>query len=380
MKKLSILLAALLIVCLLPACTSTEETPSAPVVSSVPSDAGDSSKTETVSIGGIVDVEVVTAADGVTYNGLTMAQLDSSLPREYAAEKLPAGKDVLVAYCLNEFSGDDVTKRVNGLMSSMEALGFTVGTTDAGQDAAVEIGQIENFVTMGAAYIQCVVASIASFEDVAAYAMSSGTYIGFWGQTPKFDAAGVYAFDQKQLGNLSGYMASDWVDLTFPDAGEGEIHAALLGNERNDDVTLRTNSIREAFEENPKVQITFYVIERLGTDAAYTAAEEAMTTDPDIKVFLTFAPSQAIGVSNYVSSQPQYDLSKYGVFSCTEDATLKALIGEASTGGDNICRGTVGYDCVNLWDAEYKLITELLFLGAEPVHFVYDDLKPIRSF
>lgn len=386
MKKLLVLLAVLFVVCLLPACTGAEETPSAPAAgspsaaSSTPGDAGDGSKTETVSIGDLTDVEVVTAAGGmVTYNGLTMARLESSLPREYVAEKLAAGKEVLAAYCLAEVPRDDVTRRVNGLLSSLEALGFTVGTAEAGQNAVVEIEQIENYVTMGAAYIQCEVGSIATYEDVAAYAMSNGTYIGFWGQTPQFEAAGVYAFDQKELGSRSAQMASEWVDLIYPDAGEGEVHAALLGNEHNDDTTLRTRSIREGIEKNPKVQITFYSIDHLGTDGAYTGAEQAMTTDPDIRVLMTFATGQAIGVNNYIISQP-YDLTKFGVFSCTEDEALITMIEEAVAGGSSVCRGTIGYAAENLWDAEYKLITELLFLGAEPMHIVYDELREVRSF
>ncbi|MGI5970915.1 MAG: substrate-binding domain-containing protein [Oscillospiraceae bacterium] len=339
------------------------------------------SKSEIYKIGDLLEVEIVTAPDGTkTYNDKTEADLDAAKPRELVAEKLAAGREVLFAYCLNEFSADDVTRRVNGLCSAIEALGFITGTSDASQDANVEIGQIENFVTMGAAYIQCVVGSIASFEDVAKKAMDSGTYIGFWGQVPKFEAAGVYAFDQKDLGNKCGQMASEWIDLVYPDAGEGEVHCALLGNERNDDVTLRTNSIREGIEANKKAKITFYVIERLSIDAAYTAAEEAMTTDPDIRVFLTFAPGQAIGANNYIIAQPQFDLTKFGVFSCTEDATLVDLINEAKSDGNSVARGTVGYECENLWDAEFKLITDLLFFDAKPMHFVYDTLRLVKGF
>ena len=115
------------------------------------------------------------------------------------------------------------------------------------------------------------------------------------------------------------------------------------------------------------------------------AAEEAMTMNPQIKLFLSFREVPAVGVNNSITSQPTIDLSKYAVFAGSySDGTSKPLI-ESSKVNKSILRGSCNYgthgQTVKVFMAEelFQVTKRILFGEAETPFWVLDDIWTVDA-
>lgn len=78
-------------------------------------------------------------------------------------------------------------------------------------------------------------------------------------------------------------------------------------------------------------------------DEAFTLAQDALTFDPDIRLFTTCHDQMSIEVNNYIISFPNVDLSEYATFPTQPTDAVYELI-EQSKSGNSIYCGISAYD------------------------------------
>lgn len=310
------------------------------------------------------------AQDALDSGAVTEEMLNNSKPNEYVFEKIAAGQDVHIGISFISL-GDEFTKMyTDGLKADFEALGFTASISDAQGDPVLQLEQIENYVTMKAAGIVTLVVDTGAYESVYATCKEQGTYFAMFANLPQTWKPDMCApMDQTQLGTQVCNLLFAWLDIRYPDAEPGGLHTAILGKSGNEEDETRFAAFKDVVVTDPRINVTFILDNVFTLDEGYTAAESALSFDPDIRIFLANSGTALAGVDNYIKAQPQYDLADFGGFTTGLDNTAMQLIEEAKTDG-SMFRGIIatGYD--TLWGAIFRGMI-MLFEGEVEAPYVY---------
>ena len=331
MKKLLSVVFSLLFLlslCILPGCQSgQDESSGTPSGQETGSGTGQSQETQPPAEGSGTETEI------------TQQMLEESKPCEYIQEKLDAGMEVSVA-----FSGGRDNFFVSSILSTgvqgvLEDLGFNWIYINANGDIALQITQLENFVQMGIAAIVIQTIDAEAICDTVLAAQEAGTKCILYGVTPSYDTI-VVRTDVYECGVQTANMALAWVSQRYPNAGEGEIHAAVFGSAVGVDQIAKTDGMKDTLNADPRITLS-YVDDEVGNiDEAYTSMEAAMMYDPDIRLLVCYSLAGAYGGNNYVLTLPDADLGEFGMFaSGTDDITTQML--EEAAAGQGCFRGTI---------------------------------------
>lgn len=367
MKKLIALFLSLCMLLSLAACGGGgngggggAETPSTPAPQdSAPESASDSTSTVTVLDG--YEVTVVTAADGtVTYDGLTKDELESSLPKEHIPQKLAAGIDVTFAFLCVNLQSVSIKSMSDGMEAICEGYGINYEVQEMYMDIATQLDCIENFLTMGVSLIVTFCIDENAMADSAAKVMDSGTALVILDGTPSFDMSLNICTDPYTVGYQEGKMVSAWVDTAYPDAGEGEVKAALLNNAFIPDFVKQNEGLMAAIAEDARINIVYEMAGTAHTiDEGYTFAEDALTSDPEIVLFMTKVGSQGIGVNNYLQSVGLASDS-VAVIAADCDEEGRSMVDAAVDSSASVLRGEIGYGTYQRQDGMMDLILQLV--------------------
>lgn len=326
-----------------------------------------------------VEVEVTVAADGTaTYDGLTLAELDASLPNQYVPQKLAAGKEVLIGYASPMMTDALSVIQTEGFTEDMKQLGITCLTTDANSDPMLQLTQIENFLQMGVALIRTQPYNTDTYNGYTEKCEELGTYFVIGGVEVDYYLSGSISNDTVTIGEVTISMATAWLDEQYPDAGAGEINTIVYCNTRTDDNAKRTAMLKAAGSVDDRINVVFEAEDCMTLETAFGRTEEAFTYDPSIKLALCFATVQATGANNYIVTMPGLDYDSVGVFCAGVDPAVNQLIDEAGNGMDtSVIRGCICFGFENLWDSTTIAATRLLLQGYEtPVRL----LEPIYTY
>lgn len=301
--------------------------------------------------------------------------LDDTLPNEYVAEKLAAGKEVIIGRADAQLNDAFNQKRMEGYKAACEELGFTVATAVCDGDSVLQLEQVENFVQMGCALIVCTVHASEMYDGMSAQLEEQGIYLVIEGLTPEFHLSGAVNVDNVASGTACREMASAWVDEQYGDVAPGSIKAAVLMNTKTAETIKRTNELLAAGEHDDRIDIVYTQDDCNSLDGAFNAAESALTYDPDIKLFLCFTTTHALGVNNYVISMPDINYDEYGIVCTGVDPDVYALIDIAAQGGsESVIRGTIAQGMENTWDGSILVLKALLFEGTETPYVFWEPI------
>lgn len=311
----------------------------------------------------------------------TAEKIANSKPNEYVQEKLDAGMKPLVTFVTPRLTSDFVVAIDAGLKQGFEELGYSYNTANADNDTSQIINLIENAVEMSSAAV--IVLDIPDgLGDVCANAEEKGSHIVCFGTEPDFEVAGKVVLDQGEQGKQGALMLHAWLDVAYPDAADGEVHAFITIDNSTVKNKARSDAYKEYIVKDPRITLS-YVGEHsnLSMDEGYTLAQNAFTVDPEIRVGLIFNAGAAIGANNYiVANVPEDQLDQYGIFCNTQDATLIGMI-TGKSGETNCIRGTIGQGANGgAWYSAFECATALLTGGEEYGYEFYERIYSINNF
>lgn len=349
MKKcLSVFLVVLMILSIaaLAGCEEAADEPSTAPVSNAPSDtpAEKEPVTEVVTTSTGGEVTVVTAADGtVTYNGVTVSEMQSAKPCDYILEKLAAGLRPIIACSFVSLTSDYMVSMNTGMEEAFVSAGFEYAYATSEETINIQLEHIENYVTMGASIIIINPNDADMVGTASQSAMAAGSYVVVRGTiSAEYNITMSCVQDQVALGENVGKMVLAWIDKQYGKDYDGTVKGAVFYNLNIPDFKTRYETFMVLMEADPRVDIVY---ENAGpvmsTDAAFTASEEAMTFDPETRFFICTTSSGALGVSNYILSQSYTEAELEGFASFGSDSTVTAIemVDTAIAGGDSILKG-----------------------------------------
>lgn len=364
MKKILAILMALCLVFSMAALVgcAKEEAPAGGA--ETPAAGGETQKEDTAN--------VIQGGDGVTSTGESSVQnelpttesgeadLENALPNQYVPEKLAAGMEVLVA-AVHLQLGDQLYVMIDDALKNMaEDLGYVYASSSMDDDLAKGIQLIENYVQMGAASIVCQLNDPDAGVDICEYCEENGCYLSIVGAVPNGYISCAVNVDQTIIGTQQYYLASAWVDQQYPDAADGSIKVAFLGNTVNTDPAIRTYATEDLIKADPRMELVYTNHDARSLDKAFTAIEEAFTMDDGIRLCLTFNSTQAVGCNNKIMSLPNVNPEEYAVFCCSYNAETLELIEQSKTNA-SVLRGTIGFGGeAGPWDGYAKALFGLL--------------------
>lgn len=283
-----------------------------------------------------------------------------------------------------------------------------VKVTSADGDPSNQVSQIQNYVTMNVEEIIIMPVDANSVMSVLADARAAGIKVLVCG-TQMSDAEAydcMATCNQYLVGFYSAYLTKTWVDKTYPDAAPGSIECAALISSLNEDSINKSNGMLQLFEQyrkdvngnyvdeegnvvdesarvaNPAYCPALTLVQKTEAemaDAALTAFQNIMLTNPEVKVVLCCTGDGAGAVSQVFmdKSLSAEEQAKIGVFGCGFIGSEKGYI-EGSIAGTSVFRATVAFGGGDLPGEMAKLSKSVLDGTAEkdvwdPIALVYMD-------
>ena len=356
MKKLTALFLAICMAASLAACGEGNSQSS-----NTPDNDAVNSGNDTVTVLDDYEVAVSTNNDGAaTYDGLTVEELENSLPKEHIPQKLAAGVDVTFAFLCVNLQSVSIKAMSDGMEAICKGYGINYEVQEMYMDLATQLDCIENFLTMEVSMIITFCIDENAMADAAAKVMDSGTALVILDGTPSFDLSLNICTDPYEVGYQEGKMVSAWVDSAYPDAGEGEVKAALLNNAIIPDFVTQNEGLMAALSEDSRINVVYEMAGTAHTiDEGYTFAEDALTADPEIVLFMTKTGSQGIGVNNYLQSAGLAS-DNVCVISADCDEEGRTMVDASVDSSASVLRGEIGYGTYQREEGVMDLILQLV--------------------
>ena len=188
-----------------------------------------------------------------------------------------------------------------------------------------------------------------------------------------FDA--IMHTSQYEDGQKVAKMACDFIDAVYPDAANGSVETAIIGGaSSNVGMAERHRGYLTITDICPKVKLVKEMdISGDSIPVGQAAAENALTSNPNIKVFIGQSTAHAQGIANAIKALPNVDVSKYGVFAGDMDPSMIPTV----TSCQDPYKGFVAIGGTALDVATYEQIKKML-QGVEHPNIINDALEPIH--
>jgi ribose transport system substrate-binding protein len=239
-----------------------------------------------------------------------------------------------------------------------------------------QFDQIENCISMKVDFMYVMAAGeIDQLLPAIEEAKAAGIMV--MGVPPQklapFDA--IMHTSQYEDGQKVAKMACDFINAVYPDAANGSVETAIIGGASSSvGMHLRDQGYSTITDICPKVKLVVHA--DISTDsipAGQAAAENALTSNPNIKVFLGQSSAHAQGIANAIKALPGVDVTKYGVFAGDMDPSMIPTV----TSCQDPYKGFVAIGGTSLDQATYEQIKKML-QGVEHPNIINDVLEPIN--
>lgn len=250
--------------------------------------------------------------------------------------------EILVCYCPPTLADTFLATTAELVGQYCEEYGMEFYATSGEFDIATQIAQTENYIAMGADVIICQPVDEDAFSGVIADCAAQDIRVLYLPSIPTaYDVDAAYMSLDDVQGWLTVQMAMEWVDQTYPDAGEGEIKVALLTQSQNATQVLRCDTMRAGILADSRFELVFEK-EAEDTVVGQTAIEEALAVNPDLKLVLSFGDAMAIGANSAFMADSTLDKSTIAVFGATYTDDGGYLVDLSAT-DESVLRGLVTF-------------------------------------
>ncbi len=223
---------------------------------------------------------------------------------------------------------------LNGVSTSVKekfkADGVTVNVYGADEGGLnQQFDQIENCISMKVDFIYLMGAGevdqlMPAIEEVKAAGI---TIMGVPPQKlAPYDA--IMHTSQYEDGQKVAKMACDFINAKYPDAANGSVETAIVGAASSSvGMNLRDKGYSTITEICPKVKLVAHLdISGDSIPVGQAAAENVLTANPNVKVFIGQSTAHAQGIANAIKALPGVDVTKYGVFAGDMDPSVMDLV------------------------------------------------------
>jgi ribose transport system substrate-binding protein len=226
---------------------------------------------------------------------------------------------------------------------------YDVQVSSADGNANTQATQVENYTAMKVKMMVVMAVEATSVVPKLIAARQAGITVLVIGGDPGNPEAydSVMMMNQYLSGYYEAYMAKQWVDKTYADAADGSVETVIFESTLNPDATARSNGLKMIAEPkmknakgeytdadgkvvdqtsaapNPAYSAKVKVVQTVQAEmfqAGQTAMQNALTTNPNVKLVLAYAGDGGMGASQAIldeSTKPGSvitDLSKVAVF------------------------------------------------------------------
>jgi len=270
---------------------------------------------------------------------------------------------------------------LNGVATSVTeqfaADGVTVnvyGADEGGLNA--QFDQIENCISMGVDFMYLMAAGeVDQLLPAVEEAKAAGIMV--MGVPPQklapFDS--IMHTSQYEDGVKVAKMACDFIEARYPDAADGSVETAIVGGASSSvGMKLRDDGYSTITDTCPKVKLVAHLdVSGDSLPVGQNAAENVLTANPNVKVFIGQSTAHAQGISNAIKAMPGVNLADYGVFAGDMDPSMIPTV----TSCEDPYKGFVAIGGTALDVATYEQVKKML-QGVEHPDIINDALEPIH--
>ena len=185
--------------------------------------------------------------------------------------------------------------------------GWTYTIFDAKQDASTQIDYVRSIISQGYNALTIQAVDNAALAPVVGEAADAGIIVvdhyGFADELGISDKIYKVLFGQKESGILE---AEKYIELC---GEEGKV-AIISGLTGADNAMQRVAGMEEVLDKYPKIEVVAVEYCDWDTQKAQTAAENILTTHPDLKAFLVADDGMSKGVWNAIEAAGKADTCK----------------------------------------------------------------------
>jgi ABC-type sugar transport system substrate-binding protein len=238
-----------------------------------------------------------------------------------------------------------------------------------------QFDQIENCISMKVDFMYVMAAGeIDQLLPAVEEAKKAGILV--MGVPPQklapFDA--IMHTSQFEDGQKVAKMACDFINAVYPDAANGTVETAIIGGASSSVGMFERHRGYLTFAETcPKAKVVIDMdVSGDSLPIGQAAAENALTANPNIKVFIAQSTAHAQGIANAIKALPNVDVAKYGVFAGDMDPSMIPTV----TSCADPYKGFVAIGGTALDVATYEQMKKML-QGVEHPNIINDVLEPI---
>jgi ribose transport system substrate-binding protein len=356
-KTFAIIFSVLMITALLAAC--------APKATVVPTEAAATK---------VAATEVVATEVAATEAAITEDTIVSMVPAKTGSPFDITGKKV--CYIIPALANTFLNGVATSVTKQFTADGVEVSVYGADEGGLnQQFNQIENCITMKVDFMYVMAAGEID-QLVPAIEEAKAAGIMVMGVPPSklapFDA--IMHTSQYEDGTKVAKMACDFINAVYPDAADNSVETVIIGSASSSvGMHERDRGYLTITDICPKAKLVQHMdISGDSLPAGQAAAENALTGNPNIKVFIIQSSAQAQGTANAIKALPNVDVSKYGVFAGDMDPSMIPTV----TGCQDPYKGFVAIGGTALDVATYTQIKKML-QGVEHPNIINDSLEPI---
>ena len=254
----------------------------------------------------------------------------------------------------------------NKIHTRLEAAGYEVITVSCEGNAATQVSDLENLITMDCEAIFFFAVDPDALTDVCKKGREAG--IKMYGIACTIDDKDAYDkiinTDQYAAGLADAELAAEWIDKTFPDAEDGTIEVAVIGLTGSVDGNNRTEGEKKITELTSKAKLVEYYDLTGVTDSNIKTQEYAEMMQgqyPNLKCIIAYGCDSALGANEVYMRDAELNRDEFAIFGVDTSEAIYNQI-KASMTNDSLIRGTVSlgddlsldvWECLIDADLEY---------------------------
>ena len=313
--------------------------------------------------------EAASAADTAEDTIVSMVPAKSGAPFDINGK--------VVCYIIPSLANPFLNGVATSVTEKFKADGVTVNVYGADEGGLnQQFDQIENCISMKVDFMYLMAAGevdqlLPAIEEVKA----AGIMV--MGVPPQklapFDA--IMHTSQLEDGQKAAKMACDFIEARYPDAADGSIETAIIGAaSSNVGMYLRDQGYSTITDICPKVKLVAHLdISGDSIPVGQSAAENVLTANPNVKVFIGQSTAHAQGIANAIKALPDVNVDDYGVFAGDMDPSMIPVV----TSCEDPYKGFIAIGGTSLDVATYEQIKKML-QGVEYPNIINDQLDPIN--